>query len=116
MESVQFSEKYSPKLIKTEKDAFILELTPKKRSDYSKIVVTINKTHYYPVMMEYYDRGGNKVKKAKYTFKKIGNYWNAEEIEMTDLKKNHKTKMQMSDVKYDTGLSDDEFTVRRLVQ
>ena len=116
MESVPFSEKYTPKLLKTEDDAFVLELTPKGRSDYSKVVVTINKEHYYPMLMEYYDRGGNKVKEAKYTFKKIGNYWNAAEIEMTDLKKNHKTKMQMSDVKYDTGLSDDEFTVRKLVQ
>ena len=56
------------------------------------------------------------MKEAKYTFTKVGNYWNAAEIEMTDLKKNHKTKMQMSDVKYDSGLSDDEFTVRKLVQ
>lgn len=116
MESVPFSDKYTPKLIKTETNAFILELTPKGRSDYSKIVVNIHKEHYYPLLMEFYDRGGNKVKKAKYTFKKIGNYWNAAEIEMTDLKKNHKTKMQMSDVKYDTGLSDDEFTVRKLTQ
>jgi outer membrane lipoprotein-sorting protein len=116
MESVPFSDKYTPKLLKTEDDVFVLELTPKGRSDYSKVVVTIDKEHYYPMLMEYYDRGGNKVKEAKYTFKKIGNYWNAAEIEMTDLKKNHKTKMQMSDVKYDTGLSDDEFTVRRLVQ
>jgi hypothetical protein len=35
---------------------------------------------------------------------------------MTDLRKNHKTKMIMSDVKYDTGLTDDEFTVRKLKQ
>lgn len=116
MESVLFSEKYAPKLLKTEGNVFVLELTPKGRSDYSKIIAHINKTHFYPEVMEYYDRGGNKVKEAKYTFKKIGDYWNAAEIEMTDLKKNHKTKMQMSDVKYDTGLSDDEFTVRKLVQ
>jgi outer membrane lipoprotein-sorting protein len=116
MESVPFSDKYTPKLLKTEDNVFVLELTPKGRSDYSKVIVTIDKEHYYPMLMEYYDRGGNKVKQAKYTFKKIGNYWNAAEIEMTDLKKNHKTKMQMSDVKYDTGLSDDEFTVRKLVQ
>jgi len=33
-----------------------------------------------------------------------------------NLKKSHKTKMQMSDVKYDTGLTDDDFTVRKLKQ
>ena len=53
---------------------------------------------------------------AKYIFNKVGNYWNAQEIEMTDIKKNHKSKMQMSDVKYDTGLTDDDFTVRKLIQ
>lgn len=116
MESVLYTAKYTPKLVKTEANVFILELTPKGNSDYSKVIAHINKTNFYPELMEYHDKGGNKVKEAKYTFKKIGNYWNAAEIEMTDLKKNHKTKMQMSDVKYDTGLSDDDFTVRKLKQ
>jgi len=116
MESKPYAEKYTAKLIKTEENVFVVELTPKERSDYSKIIVYINKANYYPELMEYYDRGNTKIKVAEYTFKKIGKYWNAIEIEMTDLKKNHKTKMQMSDVKYDTGLSDDEFTVRILKQ
>jgi len=116
MESKPYSEKYTPKLIKKEGNVFVLELTPKGRSDYSKIIVNVNKTNYYPELMEYYDRGNTKIKVAEYTFKKAGIYWNATEIEMTNLKKNHKTKMQMSDVKYDTGLTDDDFTVRKLKQ
>jgi outer membrane lipoprotein-sorting protein len=116
MESVLFSIKYTPKLIKTETNVFVIELTPKGKSAYSKVIAQINKTNYYPEKMDFYDKAGNKVKEAKYIFKKIGKYWNAAEIEMTDLKKNHKTKMQMSDVKYDTGLSDDEFTIRKLIQ
>lgn len=116
MESVLYTVKYTPKFLKTEANASVLELKPKAGSDYSKVIVYVNNVNYYPEMMEYYDKAGNKVKEAKYTFKKIGNYWNAEEIEMTDLKKNHKTKMQMSDVKYDTGLTDDDFTVRKLKQ
>lgn len=116
MESVLFSVKYTPTFVKTEANAFILELKPKAGSDYSKVIVHINKENYYPEVMEYFDKAGNKVKEAKYTFKKIGKYWNAEEVEMTDLKKNHKTKMQMSDVKYDSGLTDDDFTVRKLKQ
>jgi outer membrane lipoprotein-sorting protein len=116
MESKSYFDKYIPKLQNTEANVFVLELTPKVQSDYLKIITTINKTNYYPESMEYYDKGNNKVKEAKYTFKKIGNYWNALEVEMTDLKKNHKSKMQMSDVKYDTGLTDDDFTVRKLKQ
>ncbi|MBN2519673.1 MAG: outer membrane lipoprotein-sorting protein [Bacteroidales bacterium] len=116
MEPKPYLDKYTPKLIKTEGNVFVVELTPKGPSDYLKIIAHINKTNYYPELMEYYDRGNTKIKVAKYTFKKIGNYWNATEIEMTDLKKNHKTKMQMSDVQYDTGLSDEEFTIRKLKQ
>lgn len=116
MEAKPYTNKYTPKLLKTDATSFVLELIPKGQSDYSKLVVTINKANFYPEAMEYYDKGNNKVKEAKYTFKKVGNYWNAEEIEMTDLKKNHKTKMQMSDVKYDTGLTNDDFTVRKLKQ
>jgi len=116
MESKPYSDKYTPKLLKTEGNVFVLELTPMGKSDYSKVIVNINKTDYYPELMEYYDKGNNKIKAAIYTFRKIGSYWNAAEIEMSDLKKNHKTKMQMSDVKYDTGLTDDDFTVRKLIQ
>jgi len=116
MESKPYSDKYTPKLLKTETSVYVLELTPKSTSDYSKIIVNVNKTNYYPESMEYYDKGGNKIKEAKYTFKKVGNYWSASEIEMTDLKKNHKTKMQMADVKYDTGLTDNDFTIQKLKQ
>ncbi|OFX88036.1 MAG: hypothetical protein A2W99_11220 [Bacteroidetes bacterium GWF2_33_16] len=116
MESKPFAEKYTPKFVKVEGDVFVLELTPIGKSEYSKVIVGVNKTNYYPVSTEIYDKGNNKIKQAKYTFKKVGNYWNAEEIEMTDLKKNHKTKMQMSEIKYDSGLSDDDFTVRKLKQ
>ncbi|MDO9254893.1 MAG: outer membrane lipoprotein-sorting protein [Bacteroidales bacterium] len=116
MEAKPYSDKYTPKLQKTESNVFVLELTPKGQSDYSKIIVNINNTNYYPELMEYYDKGNTKIKEAKYTFNKVGNYWNAQEIEMTDLKKNHKSKMQMSDVRYDTGLTDDDFTVRKLIQ
>jgi len=116
MESKPFAEKYTPKLIKEEGDIYTLELTPIGKSEYSKVIMGVHKTNYFPVSTEIYDKGNNKVKQAKYTFKKVGIYWNAEEIEMTDLKKNHKTKMQMSEIKYDSGLSDDDFTVRKLKQ
>ena len=116
IEPKPYSDKYTPELIPNEGDVFVLELIPKGRSDYSKIIAHIHRTNYYPEYMEYYDRGNTKVKEATYTFKKAGNYWNATEIEMKNVMKNHITKMQTSDVTYDSGLSDDEFTVRKLKQ
>lgn len=117
MESKPYFDKYTPNLIESEEDVYVLELIPKSaKSAYSKVIVKIDKTNYYPIYMEYYDKGNKKIKEATYQFEKIGEYWNAKEIEMIDLKKNHKTKMIMSDVSYDTGISDDEFTVRKLKQ
>lgn len=116
MEAKPYADKYIPKLLQSDGDGYVLELVPKGRSDYSRILANINKTHYYPEKMEFYDQGNTKIKEAGYTFEKVGNYWSTKEIEMTDLKKDHKTIMRMSDVKYDTGLTDDEFTVRKLTQ
>jgi outer membrane lipoprotein-sorting protein len=45
----------------------------------------------------------------------VGKYWSASEITMFDLKKGSKTQIQMIQPKYDQGLSDDEFTIRKLI-
>jgi outer membrane lipoprotein-sorting protein len=116
LEAKAFASKYTPKLLKTEGNTFVLELTPKTKGEYSKVIATVNKTEYYVHKTEFYDNGNKKIKEAIYTFKKIGKYWNPAKIIMTDLKKNHKTKMIMENVKYDTGLKDDDFTVRKLLQ
>ena len=117
MESKPNSEKYTPELLKTEEDAYVLKLTPiSKKSSYSKVIMRVHKTHFYPISAEFYDKGNRKIKEGTSVYKKIGNYWNAQEMTMTNLKKNHTTKMIMSDVIYDQGLSDDEFTVRKLKQ
>lgn len=116
LEAKTYESKYNAKLLKTEGNIHTLELTSKVAAQYSKVIITVNKTNFCTETSEYFDKGGNKIKEAKYTFKKVGNYWNPEEIEMTDLKKNHKTKMQMLNVKYDVGLKDDDFSVRKLLQ
>ena len=48
------------------------------------------------------------------SYEKIGEYWNASEVVMKDLEKNHSTKILLSDVKFDQGLSDDIFIVEKL--
>ena len=117
MEAKLFVNKYTAKFLKKEGNLLVVELKPKsQKSSYSKVIVKLDKTNYYPTYMEFYDKGNKMIKKANYKFDKIGKYWNAKEITMTDLKKNHTTKMIMSDVKYDQNLSGDEFTVRKLKQ
>ncbi len=115
MNTYSYFEKYKPKLLKTTDKSFVLELIPKSdKSKYSKIILSLDKTNYYPILMEYYDRRGNKFKEASYKYIKIGKYWNAEEVKMTDMKRNHSTTIILSDVKFDQGLTDEEFSVDNL--
>ena len=118
MEAKPFSEKYNPTLIKTETNQYVLELIPKPemKSGYSKIIMKANKSNYCPEEFEFYNKGNMKIKEGTYSFIKVGEYWSPNEIMMKDVKKNHTTMMITSDIKYDTGLSDDEFTVRKLKQ
>jgi outer membrane lipoprotein-sorting protein len=118
MEAKPFSEKYNPTLLITDGDYFVLELVPKPDmpSDYSKIIMKVDKSNYCPVGFDFYNKGDVLIKEGKYLFEKVGNYWSPKEITMKNLKKNHTTKMITSEIQYDTGLSDDEFTVRKLKQ
>lgn len=106
-----YAERYDVKLLGEEGTNVKLELTPKSnKSNYSKLVVQIDKTHYYPVTMEYYDKGGNLEKVASYVYSKVGKYWNANEVTMTNLKKKTATKISMTNIKFDQGLPESEFT------
>jgi len=117
MATQPYADRYTPKLIQTGADTYMLELTPiSEKSNYSKIIVTLNKLNYYPVTMEYYNRGGNRMKEATYKYSKIGKYWNADEVLMQDLKSGHSTSISLRDVRFDVGLSDAEFTVERMKQ
>jgi len=115
MATEPMSERFFPRLVEEQDKAFVLELTPRgDKSSYSKVIVTQDKTNFYPIKMEYFDKGGKKFKESTYKYEKIGQYWNAKEVVMTDLKKEHSTKIQLKDVKFDQGLSDDLFTVENL--
>lgn len=116
MESKSYSERYIASFLKEEDLTYAIELVPKsEKSKYSKIITHIHITDSYPVLMEFFDNGNNKFKEATYKYKHSGEYWYAEEVVMTDFKKEHSTTIELKDVKFDQGLSDDEFTVESLV-
>ena len=115
MDRSPYTERFSANLIKSSSEGHVLELVPKyEKSSYSKLVITIHSTNYHPNNIEYYDRSGNKFKEAVYTFEKIGPYWNASKITMTNLKKQHSTIIEVSNVKFDQGLEDSLFLVENL--
>lgn len=115
MATTPYTERYTPTLLEANDLNYILELTPKDvDSKYSKIIVTQNKANFYPEKMEFYDQSNRKFKEATYEYEKIGNYWNARQVIMVDLTKQHMTKIILKDVKFDQGIPDEEFTIEKL--
>jgi len=117
MATTPYADRYTPTLLEPEKDTYVLQLVPKStKSGYSKIIVKINKAYGYPITMDYYNSKAKKFKNASYRYEKVGKYWNAAEVVMKDLDKNHSTKIQIKEVKFDQGLSDDLFAPEKLKQ
>ena len=92
-------EKYKHKFLREEKkeghDVWVLERVPNFKSGYSKQIIYIIKKYHNPILVEYYDRRGGKLKTAY--FKDYVNYkvknkslWRASSIHM----KNHQNKKE----------------------
>jgi len=117
LSSFKYSEDYNAKLLSEDNQFWVLELTPKPgvKKDYGKLKMWVRKDNYYPVKVEFYDKGGNlwKVMERR-QIEKEGKYWVSKEMEMKDLKEQHSTIMQLENMEFDTGLSDKLFTKRYL--
>ena len=113
-----YAQRFTPKMLENNADAYVLDLIPKEgeQGPYSHLKVTINKQHYYPEKIEYFDKNDQKVKEANYKFVKIGNLWVSSSVSMKNLKRNHETKFIMSDIKINQGLDDDVFKVENMVK
>ncbi len=116
LEAKKYSEEYNAKLLSSSNGLYTLELTPKGKSQFSKIVLKVNSKTYVPTAIDYYNKGGKKIKYSTLNFVKQGKYWYPKEAVVKDLKTNHSTKMVVTSIKFDQGLSDDKFTVRYLKQ
>lgn len=115
MATTPYAERFTPELLDSSGDLYTLSLIPKSgKSNYSKIIARINKEKGFLEAMDIYDLKGNMVKESVYKYEKVGKYWNPSEVVMKDLEKNHSTKILITDVKFDSGLSDDIFSVENL--
>ena len=115
MATTPYSDRFTATLRDTGADDYVLDLMPiSNKSNYSKIILRVNKTNGYPIWMKFYNVQGRMFKEATYTYEKIGKYWNAKEVVMKDIEKSHSTTIKLSDIKFDQGLSDDLFLVENM--
>ena len=115
MATKSYAENFTGKLLSTDDATYVVELKSKSDdSQYSRMIVYINKKYFYPEQFDFFDKKNQMVKKAIYHYIKIQGYWISDEVSMEDLKKNHKTTIYMTDIKINQGLKDELFTLENL--
>lgn len=117
MASVTYVEDYQAAVTKEEGGIIHLSLVPRKpkSTEYSKLIMFVDKSNNVPTKIEFYDKSGKLWKvMTQENIKQITNYWVSEKIVMKDIKANHSTTMELGDVKFDTGLREKDFSKRKL--
>ncbi len=117
MSQSTFTRDYRAKRLPDQNGLYVLELTPLPGADvsYGKLVVYADPSNYVYRKVEYYDRDGKlqKILTLRDIQQKNG-YWVPLTMEMRDVQRNHRTVLELQDVKFDQGLSDKLFTQRNL--
>ncbi|MGK7370392.1 MAG: outer membrane lipoprotein-sorting protein, partial [Candidatus Halalkalibacterium sp. M3_1C_030] len=90
---------------------------PKPGADvnYHHLVILADTSNYVLRKVEFYDREEEKIKELTIdNIEKTDGYWMGKTMRMVSLDDNHETVLELSDIRFDQGLSDSDFTERML--
>lgn len=98
-----------------DRPAFVVESKPKTAATYAKRLSWVDRERWLPLKEEYYDTEG----KLQRTFKAekvedIGGHWTVTSRSMVNAQTGHRTEVIFKSVRYDAGLTEDQFTERSL--
>lgn len=95
---------------------YVIALRPKKDDvAYGRIQVWLDRDKLVARRMDFFDKGDTPIKTLRFDgIEDIGPFPTPRVLEMRNLKTGSRTRIEASDVKYDSGLSDDFFTQRYL--
>jgi len=114
--TTEYTKHYTGRLLKESDKEYIIEAKRKKTSDkeYDKLKMWVDKTSFLPTKVEMYKK--NKLKKVMVNNKieKIGKYWMATDVVITNIKKKHKTRLKLENLKFDKTVPGSIFTKRYL--
>ena len=108
------------KILREEKlngeECYVVESLPKDEEYmYSKTITWVIKDKWIGLKKDFYDEDGEMLKTLTVKkYNKIKGYWIQSESEMINIQKNHTTHMNLSDIKIDTGISNNKFTERMM--
>ncbi len=117
MSQSEFSRDYRAERLPDAKGQYVLQLTPLPDADvsYGRLVVYADRSNYVYRKVEYYGRDGKLQKQLLMSdIQQVDGYWVPKKMEMRDVRRNHKTILELLEVKFDQGLSDKLFTQRNL--
>jgi hypothetical protein len=116
-----FTSEFNKKTYHKDTDCFVIEARPKKSPwYYSKRIVWIDKNTGGDIFHEIYDPKGRlyKIIFKNYEILNVSgrDYATQTYLEVKDLRTEHKTVIEMRNIKFDQGLSEDLFTTVALMQ
>ncbi len=96
---------------------YVVESTPKDPDYmYSKTITWVMKDSFLGIKREFYDDRGRLLKTLNINeFDKISGYWTILKTEMYNIQKDHRTLMEMNNIKFNTGIADRKFTERSMM-
>ncbi len=99
-------------------DYYVVESIPKDEDYmYSKTVTWIRKDNFIGLKKEFYDEDGELLKILKIKkFEEISGFLVITHSEMENVQKNHRTKMELDNIKINTGISASKFTERMMMR
>ncbi|PAU94281.1 hypothetical protein CK503_08705 [Aliifodinibius salipaludis] len=117
MSRSSYSEDYIAQDLSMENGQYRLLLEPQPHADvnYHHLIIFADTSNYVLRKVEFYDGEEEKIKELTIdNVEKIDGYWMGKVMRMKSLDKNHETVMELSDIRFDQGLSDREFSERSL--
>jgi outer membrane lipoprotein-sorting protein len=96
--------------------AYKIKSVPYKPTGYVQTVIWVDKEHYLPLRVEFYEKDPNKVTKVLATEQlvKMEGKWITNVVTMTTLATNHSTKVEILQAKYDIPINSGYFTTNFL--
>jgi len=97
-------------------DGYTLTLEPKSGADvsYTRLVMRVDKESWVITGIDYYDGAQHVKTLSESGLRQQNGYWYAERIEMQSRRNGHRTVLELEDVRFDAGLSDELFSERAL--
>ncbi|GAA6137102.1 outer membrane lipoprotein-sorting protein [Arenicella sp. 4NH20-0111] len=98
-------------------ELYVIEQIPNDEfSGYTKRVAWLDKVHYRPFKIDFYDRKGSLLKTLTFSRYQqyLGKFWRAEESTMINHQSGKSTLLSYSDYKFNIGLKDSDFNKNTL--